>query len=366
MEIKDRATIYPIVIRSLLASALIAVTLGLPGCGKQLARIEQNQLQLQAMVESNCQQIAAVEASIQRNQGQLLTAIEGIQNGTSKLSNGIAAVADTQTRFQQVMQNNNHILAGKLEVMGKNQQNLQTKIQDVQSDTRKLADDAISLENEQVTLQEMVANNSLALVSKIDRLEQNQNNFQTGLDSVNNTTEKIESHAVALAEQQAKLQQLVDSSANSLFAKVSNIEGKQDEWQVQVDSIRQNIQAVTASLDALEQNLTKFHQVVQNDMQNLVSAINADGQQQRQYREKTRQDIQALFDSIKTIKQTQSILHKQIEDVHSSTRMVQDSIISALEQLQVELSQTYQNRPTKIEEKAEVEPPVEKTEEQSE
>jgi hypothetical protein len=126
-------------VRGALGAAIAAMSLILAGCGKQLARIEQNQLKLQAMVEANARQIGCIAPRIGQNQQELHSGISAIGNNARLVAADMAAVADAQMKMQQTLQTNDQNLTNTLPIVEQHQRNLRVEIRDVQSSTQAVA-----------------------------------------------------------------------------------------------------------------------------------------------------------------------------------------------------------------------------------
>src|SRR4030042_2277415 len=105
--------------RAFVAGAVLAVLvavvgLSLAGCGKQMARIEENQLKVQALVELNAQQIGDVARRIEENQQALENAIGNVRDSAQKLASDLASVAGEHTKLQKMVQDNNRQIADKI------------------------------------------------------------------------------------------------------------------------------------------------------------------------------------------------------------------------------------------------------------
>jgi hypothetical protein len=295
-------------VRAGLAAAVVIITLGLCGCGNELARMQENQLVLQEILEANAEQIAAIRTCIERNQEDVLDRMERLKTSVQGAEVEIAALRNKQLNLEEMAQKNNGLLVNKIDKLGQNQQSLKAEIDTVGSDTQNLAVEIVALTNEQVKLQQMAANHEQELNRKIEVIQKNQ----------------------------------------------TVIEKNQGTWQGQVKGLLDNTQKVGTSVGALEQNLVRLQGLLQNDIRNLLAAINANSQEHIQHNLKVQESMQGLLDSIGAMRQTQTILQKQIEDVQNNTQMISDNMMAASEQPVPEPTQTHPNAPT-ISEAVEVE-----------
>jgi chromosome segregation ATPase len=251
------------VARAVLAVFAAAVSLSLAGCGKQMARIEENQLKVQALVELNAQQIGDVARRIEENQQALQDAIGNVRDSAQKLASDLASVA-----------------------------------------------------GEHAKLQKMVRDNNLQMTDKIAMMEQRQQNLQAGIEDVRSGTVQVAADIVGLGDKQAKLEEMIEANSRTLVSKVA------------------------ASVDALEQNLLKLKEILQNDTRNLADIVQIIGQQQIEFEAKVERDIRGLAESMSAVEQNKAELQKQIEEVRSNTQAMISNLTTALEQLKARVSQT--------------------------
>ena len=251
------------VAKAVLAVLAAAVSLSLAGCGKQMARIEENQLKLQALVELNAQQIGDVARRIEENQQALQDAIGNVRDSAQKLASDLASVA-----------------------------------------------------GEHAKLQKMVRDNNLQMTDKIAMMEQRQQNLQAGIEDVRSGTGQVAADIVGLGDKQAKLEQMIEANSRTLVSKVA------------------------ASVDALEQNLLKLKEILQNDTRNLADIVQVIGQQQIEFEGKVERDIRGLAESMSAVEQNRAEFQKQVEEVQSNTQAMINNLTTALEQLKARVSQT--------------------------
>lgn len=126
-------------VRGALGTVIVAMSLILAGCGKQLASIEQNQLKLQAMVAPNAHQIGCIIPHIGQNQQELQSENIAVGNNARLVAADMAALADAQMKMQQALQTNDQNLTNTLPIVEQHQRNLHVEIRDVRSSTRAVA-----------------------------------------------------------------------------------------------------------------------------------------------------------------------------------------------------------------------------------
>jgi len=118
---------------------VVAMSMILVGCCRQLAGIEHNQLKLQAMVAPNAHQIGCIAPHIGQNQQEVRSANTAVGNNAHLVAADMAAVADAQMKMQQTLQTNNQNLTNTLPIVEQHQRNLRVEIQDVRSSTQAAA-----------------------------------------------------------------------------------------------------------------------------------------------------------------------------------------------------------------------------------
>ncbi len=245
-----------IVLRTIMVLVITAIGFGLAGCGEEMAKIEEKQLNLQAMVETNARQIAALGERIEQNQ-QLLTA----------------------------------------------------GLEDVQNDIRNVAANTAAVSKDQVKLQETLKNSNRQTTNKIVLLEQSQNELQVGIEEVRDNTQNVATDMAAditnVKDEQERLYETVQSNSQQFTNNVAVIEQNQQQWQGKIEDLQENIQQVTVNINTLGDDLLKLQEVLQSNIRELVGMMDLSGQEQLKFQGKIQQNILAVYSSISAIKQSQ-------------------------------------------------------------
>jgi hypothetical protein len=79
-----------------LAIPLFAVA----GCDKQLARMEGNQIRLQAMVAANARELATISSQLDTGQGKINESIRTLDGDTQQVAANVASRRDEQRQFR--------------------------------------------------------------------------------------------------------------------------------------------------------------------------------------------------------------------------------------------------------------------------
>jgi chromosome segregation ATPase len=298
---KERFDVKRPVIRIILITAMIAVGFILTGCGKEMAKIEEQQLGLQAMVEANTQQIADIGARIEKNQRELKAELEEAQNNIRNVAADTAAVSQEQVKLQKTVQNNYRQTTDKITLLEGNQGELRAGIEKVRDNAQNIAADMAAdittVKGEQATLSETVQSNSSRFTNNIAVIEQNQ-----------------------------------------------------QQWQGKVEELQQNFQEITSKISTLNKDLVKLQEVFQNNIRDLVSTMDLSSKEQLKFQEKIQKNLLAFDNSIRAVKQSQEELQKQVNNVQRSAEAMSNELPAAIEQLREEISRnnsadTEQNQP---------------------
>ena len=289
------------ILRIVMVLVITAIGIGLAGCGEEMAKVQEKQLELQAMVETNTGQIAALVKRIEQNQQQLSAGLEEVQNDIRNVAVNTAAVSEEQARLQKTMQNSNR----------------------------------------QTT-------------NKITQLEQNRNELQAGIEEVRDNTQNVAADMAAditnVKDEQARLYETVQSNSRQFTNNLSVIEQNQQQWQGKVEELQQNVQEVTTQVSTIGNDLLKLQEVLQSNIRELAGMMDLSSKEQLKFQEKIQSDLLAFNNSISAIKQSQEQLQNQIEVVRSSAEIMSSELPAAIEQLREEIArnssmETEENQP---------------------
>jgi chromosome segregation ATPase len=301
------------VARGILAMAVIAVFLGLAGCGEETARIEENQIQLQVMAKSNAQQIKALAAVIEQNQQELKAGFEALHTDIHSLDIHAIALGEEQAELKEKQ---DKLLAS------------------------------------QAKLQEAVQTNTRQVTAKLAAIEQNHDTLLTGMEAVQNDAQKVAAGMASVADEQAKLyagltsvteeqeklQLTVQSNSRQLDDTSAAIEQNRQESLNVMGNLQENIQQVAANMNTLSSDLLKLQDVLQGNIRELVSLMDDSGQGQLEFQEQTRAGLVALDNSISAVKDSQSRLQSQIDNVQNSTDTLGREVPTVIGELKDEVS----------------------------
>ena len=93
---------------------LVSVPLALVGCSDQMAKMEANQLDLEAMIAANARQIATVSEQIHATQGQLNQHLAKLDQNTEAINAKVLTLQSQQADLQSAVVNGEQRLSKKI------------------------------------------------------------------------------------------------------------------------------------------------------------------------------------------------------------------------------------------------------------
>jgi chromosome segregation ATPase len=318
--------------RVILVTAVIVIGFGLTGCSKQMAKIQDQQLQLQATVEANTEQIAAIAARIEQNQNALQAELQDLSGSIRQAAAQTAAVGETtgrltaeQVNMQQAMQDGTRQMTSKMAAIeqslgrvAENQHGLQTGIRSVQTGMR-------------------------SVQTGIQSAQAGIESVQTGIQGVQADGQRAVSDMTAsiaaVADGQAKLYETVQNNSRQLADNAAAIKQSsglftedRQQWAAAIEKLQGNIQQVTATMNTLGENVSKLQQSLQENVDQLVSMMDAASQstgrlaaEQVKFRDKTQANLRALDGSLNAIRQSLGVLTENQNKLQTQLKDVQNS-----------------------------------------
>ena len=325
-----------------------AVCIGIGGCGNNMARIEENQLKLQALVEMNAHQIGKAAQRAEQNQQNLQVAMNLITNSTEGLAAQIASFGSEHTKLQARMQANTAQTSDKIAAIEQNQQAFQSNIDDLQHGTVAVAADMAAFGETQARLGELIDKNRLSVVGKVKTIEDYQGRLQSEIRNVQAGAAQVAADLATVADAHSNLEEAVQNERERTDGKVSALERDRLKQQKEIETIMNNVRKLTSSMGALEENLLKLQEVLQNDIQNLADVIEVVGQGQIEFEGNVERRIGELAGSMSLLEQNQTELRKQAEEMRSSNQAVISNLAATLDQLKTRISSIVPTEPSNV------------------
>ncbi|MFH1716020.1 MAG: hypothetical protein ABIF19_01605 [Planctomycetota bacterium] len=326
-----------LIARTILAVVIVVIGLSLAGCGDKMAKMEDRQLRLEAMVEANNHQITAMATSIERSQQELQAGIEAVRDNIRQVAADFVTIAEEQTRLHKALQNSNQQAGTRMAAIERDQRGLQAGIEQTRSERQQAAAEIADLTNGHAKLCQTVDSDSRRLTGRVVVLEQNQHELQAGIEDVRDGTLKVAADVTAVRDEQTRLYGMVENNGRQLTDNAAVIEQNRQAWQTTIEDIQDNIQQVAAKVGALGANLVRLEDILQTNVRDLTGLVNGNGRGQAELQEKMQRDLSALDGSVSAIRQNQNRLQGQIETVQNNAEILINEMPAAIERLRDEL-----------------------------
>jgi len=326
-----------LIARTILAVVIVVIGLSLAGCGDKMAKMEDRQLRLEAMVEANNHQITAMATSIEHSQQELQAGIEAVRDNIRQVAADFVTIAEEQTRLHKALQSSNQQAGTRMAAIERDQKGMQAGIEQARNERQQAAAEIADLTNGHAKLCQTVDSDSRRLTGRVVVLEQNQHELQAGIEDVRDGTLKVAADVTAVRDEQARLYEMADNNGRQLTDNAAVIEQNRQAWQSAIEDMQENIQQAAAKVGALGANLTRLEDILQANIRELTGIVNGSGQGHAEFQEKIQQDLSALDSSVSTITQNQSRLQGQIEDVRNNAEIMINEMPAALDRLRDEL-----------------------------
>lgn len=238
------------------------------GCGNKMARIEENQLRLQTLVEMNAQQIGSVTKRIEENQQTLQQTIETLRSNTQKLVSDIESAVGEHVALQKSVRAADAAINAKIADIEQKQANLNTL-------TVASAADINALAGSHAKLQQTLKNDNQTLAKKITAAENDQERLQTEIQNAQAGVARVAASLNAIADEQAIIREAAKIDAEKTDTRLSLIDQKQIDQQNEIQSVSTNVRKIADQIASIQQNLTKLQEVLQNDTQTMINDLAA-------------------------------------------------------------------------------------------
>ncbi len=226
----------------------VALLLVVGGCGKQLTRMEENQVKLQAMVAANARELATLSSQIHTGQGKLEAGIQDLDGDGQEIATQVQTVREDQRKLQQTVVAGNQAIEAKATQLQEGQQSLHGRVAQVGEVAAQTASDLTALSRQHNALHEKVQANQRELNGRMGAVVSNQESIQAGI--------------TRLQQMDAGLAQDIASAA-----------GKQDAFAAQVQDNHRQVAECLTTLAAGQERFTNDLLTVRDDLQHRTQAV---------------------------------------------------------------------------------------------
>lgn len=284
--------------RLIISTAFLgAVVAGVVGCDDRLARMEENQIRLQAMVAANARQLAMVSSQVYVNNNEVQDGIQKLDRNDQDLGTGIATVQNKQDVLHETVTTANQAVHKRMATLDENQRLLRDGVSQVAGVTQRTASDVTAIAREQATLHQMVQTGRQELGDNIATVAANQEKTRTdigqlqqaeqrmadqlvslaagqdriysGMDGLNKLVQVIANDVTGVSQGQAALHQAINEHRAAFAEKAAILEQNQRNMQTAVDGVagetkrnNEGITALAAGQTAMQETLGANHKIV--------------------------------------------------------------------------------------------------------
>ena len=217
--------------------ALTVLVLVTTGCENRLARMEDNQVRLQAMVAANARQLATISSQVYVNNNEVQAGIQKLDRNDTDLATGISTVQTKQDALHETVTAASQTLDKRMASLDENQRHLQDGVLEIANVTEKTASDVTAITKEQQILHQTVQNSRKELGDGITAVAVNQEKTRADIGQLQQTDQRVVEQLVALAS-------------------------SQDRIHANLDGMDKRIQAVAGDVTAVSRSQAAFHQAL--------------------------------------------------------------------------------------------------------
>ena len=176
---------------AILFGALLAITFGAAGCGDQMARMQQNQVKLQAMVAANARELATLSSQIHVSQGRIEDGFASLEQNIQNTDARVATVQNEQAQLRQTVVSNDQNMNAKLAQLADNQASLRDGIAHVADIAQRTNATVGTVARDQATLHQLVQSHRKELVESITAVANNQQQTHAGIHQLQQADQNL-------------------------------------------------------------------------------------------------------------------------------------------------------------------------------
>jgi chromosome segregation ATPase len=205
-----------------LAIPLFAVA----GCDQQLARMEENQIKLQAMVAANARELATISSQLDAGQGKINASIQTLDADTQQVADSVTSVRSEQRQFREAVAAGNEGLNRRIGYVEDNQRSLQGSVAQVSDVTQRTAADLTSLAREHAALQETMRTNQQELTGSLSAAANDRQRIATGIGELHQANQELARDIAAKHDTLYEALQDNDQQSTQRFTTLTSGQGR--------------------------------------------------------------------------------------------------------------------------------------------
>jgi chromosome segregation ATPase len=311
--------------------ALAVPLFGVAGCEKQFARMEQNQIRLQAMVAANARDLATISSQLDTGQGKINESIQALDGDTQQVAANVASVRDEQRQFRDAAVAGHEGLNRRIASVEDNQRSLQGSVAQVADVTQHTATDLTTLAGEQAALQQTVHANQQELTGSLRTVASNQQRIVTGIGTLHQANQKL---ADDLAARHDTLYAALQSSDKQSTERYTTLTSGQGQLSADVAQVHSQLNTMTDDLAVDNSTLKEQVAAGQQTITTQIAGLSATQQQLQTSvdtlgakADRTVADLTDTKSSLhETLRTNQEALTGQINGLSANQQQLQTSV----------------------------------------
>ena len=261
------------------------------------------------------------------------TGVADLGARTDKIASQLTAVAAGQNSLNDTLNRHGQAVSGQMAKIADGQQQIQEGMDTLTATTGQTGLDIIAMTARQDAIRAALQSHSETVGTQMAKLADNQQQIQSGLDTVTATAGQASLDTLALNKSQGQLGQAVQTGRQEMVSTLAAMSQSQQSWSERLDAAQAKVTTIADSIAALERQIANLQGVLQTGIQGTAAMLGTTGQQRQQFEVKVGQDMQAVIDSLAQLRQTQASLQEQIAQVQKSTQGQTESLRSVIEQI---------------------------------
>jgi len=249
---------------------LISVPLALVGCSDQMAKMEANQLELEAMIAANARQIATVSSQIHNSQSKLDERLSKLDANTEAINTQVASIQDQQTRLQGALVSSERHLTSQLSQLEENQAQLRNGVAQVADISQKTNSAVSAVARDQATLHNVVQGHKRELDKRITAVAKSQEETHAGIAKLSQADSDLGDRIAAVSQKQDTLQRLATDNYNQLAGQVAN---NLKQTQAGIADLQQADKGLAGQITAVSQEQQALREMATNNHANLTGHL---------------------------------------------------------------------------------------------
>jgi chromosome segregation ATPase len=294
MKAKGHA-IGRLIVSTVLPGILAALALGIAGCDDRMARMEENQIRLQAMVAANARQLATISSQVHVNNSEVQEGILKLDRNDRDLATGVSTVQNEQNALRETVTSANQAMDKRMATLDENQRLLRDGVGQVAAITQRTASDVTAIAREHATLHQMVQNSRRELGEGIAAVAVTGEKIRTDIGQLQQTDQRMVEQLVALATSQDRIYNGLDGLGKFMQAVASDVTG-----------ISQGQATLRQSLHEHNAALAEKSAILERNQQNIQAAVDGAAVETR----KNTEGIAGLAAGQTAVQQTLGANHK--------------------------------------------------------